>query len=331
MITSRPSNDILHTETILEKITEFDIFKYYCPVFTKLSKKFCSELRQDKRPSASIVAYNGNLLYKDFGYPDHTFNCFGYVQYKYGLTFTDALIQISNDFNLRLATTNGIVRSKPPKLYGNQIIDQKVTIIKIKSRDWDINDANFWKPFHISKKILRNFAVKPISYYWINENRFKAKTPTYAFRFNTKIKIYAPYETENKWFSNTNKEVVQGYDQLPIEGNVLCITSSLKDVMCLFAMRVHSIAMQSEMQLPNGMLMQVLRQRFKKIVILYDNDNPGQTMANKICNEYQLDNLHIPRDWGAKDVSDAVVVHGFSKVKQFIYEKIQTQKGKNSE
>tara|TARA_R100001198_G_scaffold84219_1_gene57995 strand:- start:223 stop:1218 length:996 start_codon:yes stop_codon:yes gene_type:complete len=331
MITSRPSNDILHTETILEKITEFDIFKYYCPVFTKLSKKFCSELRQDKRPSASIVAYNGNLLYKDFGYPDHTFNCFGYVQYKYGLTFTDALIQISNDFNLRLATTNGIVRSKPPKLYGNQIIDQKVTIIKIKSRDWDINDANFWKPFHISKKILRNFAVKPISYYWINENRFKAKTPTYAFRFNTKIKIYAPYETENKWFSNTNKEIVQGYDQLPSEGNVLCITSSLKDVMCLFAMRVHSIAMQSEMQLPNGMFMQVLRQRFKRIVILYDNDKPGQTMADKICKEYQLDNLCIPRDWGAKDISDAVVVQGFSKVKQFIYEKIQTQKGKNPE
>jgi 5S rRNA maturation endonuclease (ribonuclease M5) len=331
MIKSRPSTDILHTETILEKITEFDIFKYYCPVFTKLNKKFCSELRPDKRPSASIVAYNGNLLYKDFGYPEHTFNCFGYVQYKYGLTFIDSLIQISNDFNLSLAVANGVVKSKPPKLYGNQIIDQKVTIIKIKSRDWDINDAKFWKPFHISKKILRNFAVKPISYYWINENRFKAKTPTYAFRFNTKIKIYAPYETDNKWFSNTNKEVVQGYDQLPIEGNVLCITSSLKDVMCLFAMRVHSIALQSEMQLPSRMLMQVLRQRFKKIVILYDNDNPGQTMANKICNEYQLDNLHIPRDWGAKDVSDAVVVHGFSKVKQFIYEKIQTQKGKNSE
>ena len=54
-------------------------------------------------------------------------------------------------------------------------------------------------------------------------------------------------------------------------------------------------------------------------------------MASKICHEYQLDNLCIPRDWGAKDVSDAVVVHGFSKVKQFIYEKIQTQKRKNTE
>ena len=101
--------------------------------------------------------------------------------------------------------------------------------------------------------------------------------------------------------------------------------------MCLFAMRVHSIALQSEMQLPSRMLMQVLRQRFKKIVILYDNDNPGQTMANKICNEYQLDNLHIPRDWGAKDISDAIAVHGFNKVKTFIYEKIREIKNQKTE
>ena len=320
MITSRPSNDILHTDTILEKITEFDIFKYYCSVFIELNKKFCSELREDKKPSASVVNYNGNLLYKDFGHPEHTFNCFGYVQFKYGVTFTEALIQISNDFNLKLVSSNGVVRSKVPTLYGNQHVDKKVTIIKIKSRNWNSSDARFWKPFGISKKILTIFAVKPISYYWINENRFKAKTPTYAFRFNNKFKIYAPYETNNKWFSNTNKNIVQGYDQLPDKGNVLYITSSLKDVMCLHAMRLRGIALQSEMQVPSKLQMQLLQRRFKKIVIFYDNDIPGQSMAAKICSEYNLDNLYIPNDWGAKDVSDAVALHGFDKAKQFIYE-----------
>ena len=320
MITSRPSNDILHTDTILEKITEFDIFKYYCSVFRELNKKFCSELREDKKPSASVVTYNGNLLYKDFGHPEHTFNCFGYVQFKYGVTFTEALIQISNDFNLKLVSSNGVVRSKVPTLYGNQHVDKKVTIIKIKSRNWNFSDARFWKPFGISKKILTIFAVKPISYYWINENRFKAKTPTYAFRFNNKFKIYAPYETNNKWFSNTNKNIVQGYDQLPDKGNVLYITSSLKDVMCLHAMQLRGIALQSEMQLPSKLQMQLLQGRFKKIVIFYDNDTPGQSMAAKICSEYNLDNLYIPNDWGAKDVSDAVALHGFDKAKQFIYE-----------
>ena len=82
--------------------------------------------------------------------------------------------------------------------------------------------------------------------------------------------------------------------------------------MCLHAMQLRGIALQSEMQLLQG--------RFKKIVIFYDNDTPGQSMAAKICSEYNLDNLYIPNDWGAKDVSDAVALHGFDKAKQFIYE-----------
>ena len=329
MITSRPSNDILHTDTILRKISEYDIFKYYCPNFIELNKKFCSDLRKDHKPSVSIVNFHGNLLYKDFGHPDHTFNCFGYVQKKYDLNFTKALIQISNDFGLGLASSNGIVQSKTPVLYNKTIENKKVTIIKKKRRAWKRKDADFWLKYGINREILSIFAVEPIDYYWINENRFSCKTITYAFRFGNKFKIYAPYETDIKWFSNTNKDIIQGYAQLPEGGDVLYITSSLKDVMCLYAMRMHSIALQSEMQMPTMVLMQVLRKRFRRIVIFYDNDPPGHLMASKICNEYQLDNLYIPRDWNAKDVSDAVVVHGFSQVKQFIYEKIR--KIKNQE
>lgn len=323
MITSRPSNDILHTDVILEKITEFDIFKFYCPRFIELTKKFCSELREDKKPSACIVNYNGNLLYKDFGYPDHTFNCFGYVQFKYGVTFTESLIRISSDFNLKLATTNGTVQSKTPKLYGKQEVDKKVTVIKKKRRPWYTKDVLFWMKYGITDKILTIFAVEPIDYYWINENRFSCKTITYAFRFGNKFKIYAPYETDLKWFSNTNKKIVQGYVQLPARGDVLYITSSLKDIMSLYAMRMHAIALQSEMQMPTRMLMQLLQERFKRIVIFYDNDTPGQLMADKIRNEYQLDSICIPSNWNAKDVSDAIAAHGITKVKEFIYEEIR--------
>ena len=175
------------------------------------------------------------------------------------------------------------------------------------------------------------FAVEPISYYWINENRFTCKTITYAFRLKDKFKIYAPYEKDIKWFSNTNKEIIQGYNQLPDKGGLLYITSSLKDVMCLFAMQLCGIALQSEMQIPSRVQMQLLLERFKKIIIFYDNDTPGQAMAAKICQEYQLDNLCIPSDWGAKDVSDAVAVHGFNKVKTFIYEKIREIKNQKTE
>ena len=67
----------------------------------------------------------------------------------------------------------------------------------------------------------------------------------------------------------------------------------------------------------------MLQERFKKIVIFYDNDTPGQAMAEKICREYQLDNLCIPRDWDAKDISDAIAVHGFDIVKNHFTNEVQ--------
>ena len=66
-IKSRSSEDHLHTNVILGKITEYDIFMYYCPSFKELGKKFKSELREDNSPTVSIIPYNGRLLYKDFG------------------------------------------------------------------------------------------------------------------------------------------------------------------------------------------------------------------------------------------------------------------------
>jgi hypothetical protein len=324
MITSRPSNDILHTDVILDKISEYDIFKYYCPNFIELNRKFCSDLRKDNRPSVSIINFHGNLLYKDFGHPDHTFNCFGYVQKKFNVNFTLALVKISNDFGLGLASTNGIVQSKTPVLYNKVIEDKKITIIKKKRRKWKIKDRDFWMKYGITREILTIFAVEPIEYYWINENRFKCKTITYAFRFGNKFKIYAPYEQDKKWFSNTSKQDIQGFNQLPENSSILYITSSLKDIMCLYAMGFSSVAFQSEMYMPRKMQLQMLQKRFKRIIVFYDNDfkskdNPGQTMANKIGREYHLDNLSIPSDWNAKDISDAIVVQGFDRVKQFIY------------
>ena len=43
-ISSRSSEDHLHTNVILGRISEYDIFKYYCPSFKELGKKFNSSV-----------------------------------------------------------------------------------------------------------------------------------------------------------------------------------------------------------------------------------------------------------------------------------------------
>ena len=318
-IKSRDSNDHLHTDVILGKITEYDIFMYYIPSFKELRKKFKSELRDDNSPTVYITMYNGKLLYKDFGNSDHTFDCFNYVKYKYGCSFIDALRIIDCDFNLGLSSQKSEIEFTMGYMAYRQKYTPKITrteiIIKKKKRLWTKEDAKFWKKYLVSKKILIKFAVEPISHFWINNNRFTCKSISYAFKFKNRYKIYSPYEEKNKWLSNTNKTDVQGYNQLPNKGERLIITSSLKDVMCLYAAGYYAIAMQSEMQIPSEKLISELKQRFNTIEILYDNDfdktnNPGQKMAKKICDLYGFKNICLPKKFRSKDPSDLVAAVG---------------------
>lgn len=324
-IKSRDSNDHLHTDVILGKITEYDIFMYYCPTFKELGKKFSSDLRDDKSPTVYITPYNGKLLYKDFGNAEHVFDCFNYVKYKYNCSFIDALRIIDCDFNLGLCSniygkqfTMGIMGYRQNKV---PTFTKEAAIIQKKSRLWNKEDAKFWSKYLVSKKILTKFAVEPISHFWVNSNRFTCMSITYAFKFKNRYKIYSPYEDKNKWLSNTNKNDVQGYNQLPDKGERLIITSSLKDVMCLHAAGYNAVAMQSEMQIPSEKLISELNTRFNKIEILYDNDftketNPGQLMAKKICDLYGFRNICLPKGFESKDPSDLVSrVGGFNELK----------------
>jgi hypothetical protein len=314
-IKSRDSNDYLHTNVILGKITEYDIFMYYIPSFKQLGKKFRSELREDNSPTVSIIAYNGKLLYKDFGNPEHTFDCFNYIKYKYNCNFISALRIIDCDFNLNLNSNKEVINFTMGYMgyrnKNNPELVKKDIIIKKKKRPWNKQDATFWKKYLVTKEILSMFAVEPVSHYWINSSRFSCQSITYAFKFKNRYKIYSPYEVKNKWLSNTKKTDIQGYNQLPAKGERLLITSSLKDVMCLYAAGYHAIAMQSEMQMPNEKLISELKSRFNTIEILYDNDfekinNPGQTMAKKICDLHGFNNICLPEAFESKDPSDLV-------------------------
>ena len=212
MIRNRQSEDHLSKEMILSKIREIDIFSYYCPQFKKLGAKFCSSIREDKTPSVSIIFWHDKLLYKDFGYPEHTFDCFSYIMEKYSCKFYDALRIIDNDFKLNLSShkeeiifTMGYMGERTFRKEEHK----KVIIIRKKSRKWMKKDAEFWLQYLISKRTLTIFGVSPISYYWINESRFSGNL-SYAYKIGTKYKIYSPYE-DIKWISNTTKKHIQGY------------------------------------------------------------------------------------------------------------------------
>lgn len=327
-INYRDSNVVLHSNYILSYITEYDIFRRYCSNFTKLGAKFRSELRKDNSPTVSIIEWNGRLLYKDFGNLEHTFNCFSYVAYKYGTDFTGALNIVYNDFSSVLSGPNSVLGGRFPHTMGGES-SRKKSEIKIRVRNWENIDRDFWIRYCISKKILSKFAVLPIDYYWIGEYRFKADTITYAFKFHNGFKLYRPYDPIHKWFSNVDNKVVQGYDQLPSFGENIFITSSLKDVMCLEVLNFPSIAFQSEMQMPPEEILREIQNRFNRIFLLYDNDytsevNPGQSMAKKIIEKYpEFINICIPSQLESKDISDLIKNKGLEVGKLFLQQQCE--------
>jgi hypothetical protein len=204
------------------------------------------------------------------------------------------------------------------------------SIIKIKSREWDKRDADYWRQYSVPKYLLTEYQVIPIDYFWINEARFRVKQIGYAYRFKNGYKIYQPYEVEDKWYSNIGTEVLQGYQQLVWSSDTLIITSSLKDVLVLKTLGYNSIAPQSEMvELKEEQVIE-LRKRFSNIVLLYDNDytsehNPGQRMAEKLCSRFGFHNICIPTKYESKDISDLVKHYGLGIAEQFIKRELNEQ------
>ena len=322
MIESRSSDAYLHKDSILCKISEYDIFRYYCHNFKNYGDKFCSELREDRSPTCSIVPWKGKVIYKDFGSGD-SHDCFSYVQAKFGLTFSEAMRVIDTDFGLGLQTGT-VIKNQIAITYGTQeVIDRRPTKIEKKARPWSVEDKNFWSEFHIPKHLLTKFGVQPIDYFWINEARYRCHSLSYVYNINGRYKVYRPFETEGKWYSNTSKDDIQGWRQLKDNGDIVFLASSLKDVMCLNVLGYEAIALQSEMQMPSAELIKQLSERFNVVAVLYDNDfekdaNPGQTMANKICAEFNLINVILPAHYKSKDISDLMKDHGIEIAERIV-------------
>lgn len=322
MIESRSSDAYLHKDSILCKISEYDIFRYYCHNFKNYGDKFCSELREDRSPTCSIVPWKGKVIYKDFGSGD-SHDCFSYIQAKYGLTFSEAMRVIDTDFGLGLQSGT-VIKSQIAITYGTQdVIERRPTKIEKKARQWNVEDKNFWSQFHIPKHLLTKFGVQPIDYFWINEARYRCHSLSYVYNINGRYKVYRPFETEGKWYSNTSKDDIQGWRQLKDNGDIVILASSLKDVMCLNVLGYEAIALQSEMQMPSAELIKQLSERFEVVAVLYDNDfekdaNPGQTMANKICAEFNLINIILPAHYKSKDISDLMKDHGVEVAEKIV-------------
>jgi len=321
-------NGELTYEQVLLRISEYDIFTKYCESFKQPGKKFHSEFREDKNPSCVISDIGGRPLYKDFG-TGESFRAIGYVMAKFNLTYSQALEKINEDFSL------GLIHSFPeyskrvinPSVYLNgngsgSIKYRNTTVIQIKSREFNKDDYDYWYGnYRIPINTLKLFGVKPITHFWINGKMYRADKLAYSYEYYWdedifRRKIYQP-KSEYKWFSNGG-DVVQGEGVLPKSGDLLIVTKSLKDVMCLYELGYVAIATVSETTWLPEKYMHKQMQRFKRLLIFWDNDTTGLENAKKFSNMYSIPYIALPIALELKDISDCIKGMGFNFAKNIV-------------
>lgn len=311
---------------ILSKVSEYDIYAHYLGQF-KVGAIYNSPFRKDKNPSFGIYysKRTKQLLFKDHG-TGECGNIVKFVSLYTGLTnYNDILKDIVKQLNI--TTDTKLDSSK-------QYIPSSETVIGIVRQKFTPTDINYWSQFNISEKTLKKFNVNSIKYYLCNgivKGIYKEDNPMYAYKVYNNFKIYRPLADKyTKWRNNLTEYDIQGYAQLPSKGDTLIITKSMKDVMCLYEMGIPAISPSSESTfIPNDIL-EGLKKRFKRIIILFDRDNAGVKYLRKMSLKTGLEGLLVHKKFKAKDISDAIKANSFEEVKEWLYKELFKTKNATS-
>lgn len=304
---------------ILSKVTEYEIYAKYIGEF-KVGMIYNSPFRKDKNPSFGIFysKRTHQLLFKDHG-TGECGNVIKFVQLYTGKTeYKDILKDIVSKLNITNNTK--LDHSKEYK-------QPTETIIGVVRQDFTEADKQYWSQFNIDLKTLKKYNVNSIKYYLCNgivKGIYKPENPMYAYKVYNNFKIYRPLADKyHKWRNNLTEYDIQGYKQLPEKGDVLIITKSLKDVMCLYKMDIPAISPASESTFIPNIALKELKKRFKRIIILFDRDKAGCKYLRKISQETGLEPMLIHKKFKAKDISDAIKLNGFETMKNWIKKEIQ--------
>ena len=306
---------------LLDKLDDYEIYAYYLGKF-KPGKLMNSPLRPDDNiPSFAIFpGKTGGLLFKDHG-TGESGNAFKFMKLYRQLNTREEiereLLKIVKCVNPTQTVQKAVRRAE----------NASETLIGIVRQPFTEVDKQYWKQFHISTDTLRLYNVFSIKYFLCNNivrGVYKEDNPMYAYKVDDKFKIYRPLASKyTKWRTNLTNANIQGYAQLPEKGNLLIVTKSLKDVMCLHEMGFNAISPSSETTFLPDNILKSLHKRFKHIIILYDRDEAGVKNARQYSKEYKLDAIFVHKKFKAKDVSDAVKANGFTIVKDWLTKTVE--------
>lgn len=295
--------------------TEENLLQRYLGV-TDIPCKINAPYRTDSNPSVGVFfTSNNKLRYKDFG-TGESGTILELLQKTFNLSYSKTLDKILSDLQNPLNVSQQIVQSYNAHSKKYRGLTKN---IQVRVREWKQYDIDFWEKYGVSLPWLKFGEIYPISrIFYEKENGETTSYPAekyaycYVERKDDKItlKIYQPYSEDRKWISKHNNSIWDLWTQLPKEGDILIITSSRKDALCIWEnANIPATSLQGEGYLPKKHIVEQLKHRFKEIYVLYDNDfegekNWGRIDGERLCKEFDLKQIEIPITYRSKDPSD---------------------------
>lgn len=319
-------NNIITKENILEKISQEEIFLKYLGIIPEYNKFHINPYREDNNAGCRfyISDKTGMIKFKDFA-TGWNWDCFNIVQIKYNCNFQEAMEIIAQDFNFKNRTFSEQALKERERISLIKLNSFK-PLIEIKERSFHKLDIQYWEQYGISIETLKFYKVYPIKKAWINKEVIYIDNDNdlgYCYYLGNKnYKLYFPMrdkkEGRPKFFHN-NSNAIQGYYQLEPTGNVLIITKSMKDVMCMSNFGINSIALMAETIPLTDKGYNHFSNRFTNIATLLDRDYTGIKMTNLLNRKFNTTKLIFNKD-DEKDFSDNFKKYGYQYMIDYIQE-----------
>lgn len=314
----------INKDYILSKVNQETIMQFYTKQDVHSKKLYTSCIRSDKHVTVSYYKSKSGILYMhDFATNEHL-DCWNLVMKMFNCTYYEALNIIAKDFGLIKGTNNKIatIRVEPIK-------ETESANIQVQIKSYTQEELDWWNQFGITKKILKKYHIYSLQHVFLNGNlRFTStnKCPIYGYYFGKdkegleKWKIYLPFNKNVgvRFINNLPKKILQGYRQLPKTGDLLIITKSMKDVASLYGFGIAAVSTPSESTFISDKQLEEFKSRFKKIIVVFDNDRPGKRSLAKIRKQYPELNYFIFPSNMEKDFTDNLKVIGIEKMKELI-------------
>lgn len=306
-------------EDVLARTTEFDILYHYFNV-SELPTIIHSPLRQDNRPSFGLYTLDGKRVhYTDLATKDRG-GLFDLLMKYWGESYKDMLNHLWKDLP-NFSNANVQFNSmKSEKTYQYQSLKSRNIDLQCKVREWRDYDIEYWASYGISLEWLKYADIYPISHKIVirDGQRYVFGADKYAYAYverkdgKVTLKIYQPYNKGGyKWSNRHDRSVISLWTKVPEYGDKICICSSMKDALCLWANTgIPALAIQGESYGMSDTAVGELKRRYKEVFIALDGDKAGVEDSIKLQKETAFKIIDCPLIDKAKDWSDIYYFYG---------------------